>query len=260
MNRPGQPPRQPPHAAASADPHGEATSSDTEREDRQYFPETQIGWLEERLDEGQDSYSEINAHIMHVYYRPLQYYFLGLKGLRNLGEPEDIVNGFFADRLSRQDFMPKWRESGLRLRRWLMNGLHFYLKERIRAQNRDRPSSAPVEELQVAIEPTNPEGDFEREFANSIVTEALKRVQDICKSKGLLDHWDIFIRHHYHSESYKDFAHEYRVEPVRASVMARTVRDRFRAVIRDLLIDDGVKPNDIECEIRSLLEAMSDER
>lgn len=257
MNR-----RSDPGSRPGAQPHrpndGSSLGSD-ESSDRQYFPETQIGWIEQRLGEGRTGQSQVNEHIMQVYYRPLQYYYLGLKGLRNLGEPDDIVNGFFADRLSRNDFMPKWRESGLKLRRWLMNGLHFYLKERIRAQSRDRNASGQVEELQVAVEPANPEGDFEREFANALVAEALKRVQDVCTKKGLDDHWDIFVRHHYHGESYKDFAHEYRVEPVRASVMARTVRDRFRATIRELLIDDGVKPNDIENEIRSLMEAMSDE-
>ncbi len=226
-------------------------------EPKQHFPETQVTWIRERLGEGASGQSQIKEHVMRLYYRPLQYYFLGLKGLRNLGEPEDIVGGYFADRLSRDDFFDKWRLSGIKLRRWLMNGLHFFLKERIRAENRNRVRGPDVEQLQIAIDTPDPDEGFDREFAHSIVAEALQQVYKDCLTRGLKDHWDIFVRHHYHGESYKDFSHEYNIQPVRASVMSRTVRDRFRTAIRNLLAQDGVKPGEIESEIKTLMESMA---
>ncbi|MFN0058994.1 MAG: hypothetical protein ACKVX7_11100 [Planctomycetota bacterium] len=225
---------------------------------RQYFPDTQQAWIHERLDQGTRGYALINEHVMHIYYRPLQYYYLGLRGQRRTGvEAADVVGGFFADRLARPDFFHKWKDSGIRLRRWLMNGLHFYLKERVRQDGRGRSNSPELEDLQVAAPATDPDQGFEREFAQSLVSEGLVRVQQQCQEKGLVAHWEIFIRHHYHDEAYQDFSHEYGIEPVRASVMARTVRDRFRAAIRELLIEDGVKPTDVEPEIRSLLETLT---
>lgn len=244
----------------------EASDQDKQRSDeessgpKQHFPETQITWIQERLGEGAAGQSQIKEHVMRLYYRPLQYYFLGLRGLRNLGEPEDIVGGYFADRLSRNDFFDKWRASGIKLRRWLMNGLHFYLKERIRAENRARSSGGDPETLQLAVDEDelDPDEGFDREFAHALVAEALKQVHTGCMESGLKDHWEIFIRHHYHGELYKDFASEYDIQPVRASVMSRTVRDRFRAAIRQLLLEDGVKPSDLETEIQTLMESMAE--
>src|SRR5882672_12709738 len=92
------------------------------------FPRTLGTWIGRKLQEGKAGRAEVNRHLMSVYAWPLQVYFRGSSD-RWLGEPEDIVQGFFADRLDREEFLPGCQESGLRLRRWLMNGFCFYLKE-----------------------------------------------------------------------------------------------------------------------------------
>ena len=62
---------------------------------------------------------------MDRYAGPLAVFVRG-SSLARLGEPAEIVNGFFASRLSDAEFLRAWDRSGMRLRRWLMNGILFY--------------------------------------------------------------------------------------------------------------------------------------
>ncbi len=245
-----------PPEAFDTDYYTTATSSDGQKKKKQHFPETSYGLFKEELGRGEEGRKVINQHVMSVYYRPLQYYFRGLKGHHRIGEPEDVINGYFADRLDRPDFFAKWelkrREKGILLRRWLMNGLHFYLKELIRKKNHGE-SGLPEEELISNDEMPDSTSEYDRQFAHSLVDEALKLVKKYCEEKELNPHWEIFIRHHVKEEAYKDFCQEYDVDPVRASVMARTVRDWFRRKVEQLLIEDGVSPRNVQNEIRDLL-------
>lgn len=112
---------------------------ETMAESREHFPETHHTFVLEALDGGRDR--ELASHVMLVYYRPLCAYFRATT-YRALGEAEEIVGGFFASRLSDPTWLARWRaESEARqvpLRRWLLNGLCFYLREESRRQRRDR--------------------------------------------------------------------------------------------------------------------------
>ena len=68
---------------------------------RDVFPVTQRTWLGRALVRGHEGLSEANHHIMDVYAQPLKVYYLG-SSFRTLGEPDDVVQGFFADRLARE--------------------------------------------------------------------------------------------------------------------------------------------------------------
>ena len=59
-------------------------------------------WIGDRLAGG--CASAVNRHIMDVYARPLKIYYMGTSD-RWLGEADDIIQGFFADRLAREDFL-----------------------------------------------------------------------------------------------------------------------------------------------------------
>ena len=103
------------------------------------FPETQNTWIGQRLREGKEGLAEINRHVMNVYAFPLRVYYHGTPH-RWLGEADDVIQGYFADRLAREDFFKEWLKSGLRLRRWLINGFGFYLKELKKKRRRERVS------------------------------------------------------------------------------------------------------------------------
>ncbi len=218
------------------------------------FPQTLNTWIERKLAEGAAGRAELNHFVMRVYADPLRVYCLGTPG-RYLGEPEEVVEGFFADRLGRADYFRGWKESGLRLRRWLMNGFGFYLKE-LRRERLQQSHEKPLEE---SSEPG--EGDFaagvetemDRAFAVSIVRQALLDTRRACESKGQSRHWQLFYQHYYEGRGYAELVKEHLVEPARAAEMARTAATKFKRALRDLLAGDGALESEIDEEIENLL-------
>lgn len=218
------------------------------------FPSTWKTWIGQRLVIGDDGRAEVNAHVMTVYSHPLQVYFKG-SSWRWLGDPEDIVQGFFADRLAREDFLSEWCSSGKPLRRWLVNAFSYYLMEFRRRRRKESRTVALGED--VGTSEGDPEAAFDRAFAVSVVREALRRAAKDCESEGLGQHWAIFLEHQYEERSYRELAEEFHVDPARAAVMNRTAAKRFRSAVRVLLARDGLAEEAIDGEVRSLLEVTS---
>ncbi len=218
------------------------------------FPTTQNTWIGQRVHEGGGGRAAVNQHVMRVYAWPLQVYFRGTRD-RWLGEPEDIVHGFFADRLAKPGFFSDWQKSGLRLRRWLMNGFCFYLSE-LRHARRKTASVSLIPES-VEDETPTPEEQMDRAFAVAIVRQAMEQAYEQCRSEGLGEHWQVFLKHHYQGMTYRALAGACGVSPARAAVMARTVARKFRRSLRELLARDGAGPDEIDRELESLLEITS---
>jgi DNA-directed RNA polymerase specialized sigma24 family protein len=215
------------------------------------FPTTLHTWISRRLVVGGEGRAEVNRHVMSVYAWPLAVYFRGTRD-RWLGEAEDIVQGFFADRLAREHFFVDWLQSGLPLRRWLMNAFCFYLNEVKRKRKRDRVDAQPSDEH--VDTGAKPEDVLDRAFVVSVIRRALQQTHERCAAQGLEQHWRIFIRHHYQSAGYQQIAEEFGVDVPRAAVMARTAARKFRDVVRDLLMRDGAPPDHVDGEIQTLLE------
>jgi hypothetical protein len=108
-------------------------------ERREHFPETEQTFVHDLIDAGR--VPELASYLMEVYYEPLCIYCRATS-YRTLGEPEEIVGGFFASRLSDPTWIARWRDESrarsLPLRRWLLNGLCFYMREEARRQRRAR--------------------------------------------------------------------------------------------------------------------------
>lgn len=232
---------------------GENRTPEGRMAQRDIFPTTQRTWIDVALDRTVEGRQAVNHHIMSVYAHPLRVYCLGTAA-RWLGEPEDVVAGFFADRLARDGFLDDWQRSGLRLRRWLMNAFSFYLSEEQRRRRRDRRMT----ELQSDHDAMSdaPERLVDRAFGESIVIQAMRLAQVECAAQGLESHWSIFVRHAYAGERYDLIATDVGLTPARAAVMARTAARHFRKAIRELLQSDGATERDVDDEIRTLLEAV----
>jgi len=221
---------------------------------RDVFPSTYQSWITRKLAEGPAARLELSRHIMDVYARALEIYFCGCAD-RWLGEPQEVVAGFFADRLAREDFLSDWQQSGLRLRRWLMNAFSFYLAELRRTKRRDAQVSAIPTDRPAATR--SPHDEVDRAFVEVVIHEALRIAQCQCADQGLEQHWGVFFRHYYEGQPYDSVGLEFGVAPSRAAVMSRTAARRFRQALRDLLGRDGVPPEQIDEEIRSLLEVVA---
>ncbi len=215
---------------------------------RDVFPLTQMTWIAVRWHAGEDGRRDVNRHLMSVYAHPLKVYFLGTT-CRWLGEPDEMVNGFFASRLSRVEFMDDWERSGLKLRRWLINAFNFYLKEEMRRRQRNSVPDVGRDE------PVAPGDDpVAQAFIVSLVNHALREAERTCALEGLDEHWSIFFAHFVRDLPYASIAEERGIEPARCVVMARTARGKFRDALREGLAADGVRGEaEADSEIMSLL-------
>ncbi|MFZ9916527.1 MAG: hypothetical protein ACO3IB_14505, partial [Phycisphaerales bacterium] len=112
------------------------------------FPTTHATWLVTLVGDGADARgagaSEARRHVMERYAAPLAVFVRG-SSLARLGDADDLVNGFFAARLSDAAFLAAWSRSGMRLRRWLMNGMLFYGQGVARDRAREAQRGAFVE-------------------------------------------------------------------------------------------------------------------
>ncbi|MAT80178.1 MAG: hypothetical protein CMJ29_07530 [Phycisphaerae bacterium] len=222
---------------------------------KEAFPATQMTWITARLDEGEQGRRVVAHHLMEVYAEPLRIYLLG-SSFRNAGEPEEIINGFFANRLSRNDYLEGWRTSDKRLRRWLINGLIFYIKEEFRRQKRSGAGLSEEAEANLQ-DPADHYRAFDQAWAASIVRHAMSEAAARCKEENLESHWDIFVRHHIQQQPYAVCCQDHGVDAARAAVMARTAASRFRDAVRAHLSMDGAEEGRIDDELadlRSLLQ------
>ena len=213
------------------------------------FPETRRTWMGECLTNGE--LAAARRHVMEVYEHPLRVYCAGCS-LRWVGEPADLVAGFFADRLSRPAFFERWRESQRPLRYWLIVGFKHYLLEQARRLKRDRRGVS----AELDADDATPDLAFERECALTLVRRALSETESRCREQGFGDHFEVFLRYHIHGESLESVAKRLGVEPRRAGVMKRTVVQRFQRTMRDLVAWSGANDAEVDAEIRGLRETL----
>jgi len=240
------------------------------------FPTTRATWLLERIGdtglaefEAATALREAREYVMRRYYEPLSAY-LSATSYRDVDAPAALVAGFFVDRLGDDAYLVAWKSSGLPLRKWLVNGLLFWVRTEVRRRRRaiERESSwtMPADDARVdAAERDAPDAIFEREWARSIVTDACEVVQERLVAEGAADRWHLFRRHVLDGLSYDEVAQEVARDVARdvAREMARerildardvrnacrVVRARLEAALVDLLRAEGVRENDLAAEV-----------
>ncbi|MFZ9690686.1 MAG: hypothetical protein ACO3EP_01490 [Phycisphaerales bacterium] len=193
---------------------------------------------------------ELVEFLMKAYYAPLAAY-LSATSYRTLGEPRDLIAGFFASRLSREEWIDAWRSSNLRLRRWLVNGLLFYCREEVRRRRRDASPVPTEEEI-----PASVDRDFERNYAQYTVRQSFEAARLACEAEGFLRHWELFVRHHMEGRNYEQLAKESGLTVGQVNGMVRTAGLRFRKAISERLLRDGANPADLDREIGLLLDSL----
>lgn len=219
------------------------------------FPATAYTWIDGQMGAGQLGRDALNRHIMLVYAEPLKAYYLGTS-YRTLGEADDVVNGFFASRLGRVDFVATWRGSNLRLRRWLMNALCFYLRELCHA--RSKTAAAGGEGTFDPADEASPDAEraLEREFARASVQAAMNAAAQDLAARGLAEHFDLLRRYAVEGESCESLAAGSGRTGQRVWVMIRTAQRAFVKALSEVLSRDGVSPEDLAGEVGRLMAAM----
>lgn len=199
-----------------------------------------------------DRPEELGRFLMETYARPLSLY-LSATSYRQLGGCDDLVAGFFASRLSRREWIEHWAESGLRLRRWLVNGMLLYMKEELRRRSRDRVAEACDESASPWVDRL-----FERAYAKEVVRLACEQAAASCDAEGMSLHWSLFLRHHVEGRSFAALAAEEETSEGRVTGLVRTAAGRFRSAVARLLVRDGANREELDLEIAQLLEGLSE--
>src|SRR5262245_29792978 len=178
----------------------------------QHFPSTHLstirGWITDK------DYSSLNHHLMSAYYEPIRRYLNGSRWFvsrmtsraeqsRRTGsvfnawsreeELNELVNGFFARLLEKQDFIDGWVASGRRLGAHLRGALWLYITGLIRDERRERVSTEEMSQLGTNDDP--PEVEVDRAFVRSLVAQAMAEARAECERRGFGMHWQVLVQH-----------------------------------------------------------------
>ena len=228
------------------------------------FPSTHTTWMHGELDAGEERRRALRSIVMARYFEPLRIYVKG-SSYRHLGESAELVSAFFVSRFARDDYLDAWRESGMTLRRWLINGLILSMREEVRRRRRaakrgligtGQAGTEPGDDAAEAdpfasLESPEPEAvaAFERAWALATMREACQEVETICNADGEEAMWLVFRRHFLDGVPYVLLVDETGYEPARAAVVARTVANRVRAAIKRLMVLDGIADDELDGEL-----------
>ena len=205
------------------------------------FPTTALTTLLDKLRCGDsDAPSLLRARIMSRYAEPLAIYAAG-SSLREIAEPRDLVHGFFASGLSRADFFRRYLASGMRLRRWLMNGLLLHARSVARDRARQvRREGTPLDAaITIADGNSSAEDAYHRAWALALLSEACASVEASLVAEGRDRAWTAFRRHALDGRSYLDLETELGLGRQQMADLVRSVTKRLRARVVELLEDEG---------------------
>ena len=225
-----------------------------------HFPSTEWTWLATRVVDAPHDTTvavELRGRVMERYAEPLRVYVKG-SSLGWLDEADALVNGFFASRLSRDEYLMRWFESAMPLRRFLANGMLLYLREeRRRRMRRERRTGASLDALYergadalVAPDEDRAFRELERAWARCVLGEACERARDELVAAGKAAAWGVFERHFLDGSTYEEAARELgiRTEAARpaARPAARLAQAKARDWMRWLLALEGVSKDDMD--------------
>ena len=248
-----------------------------------HFPSTHAMWIEEQLTVAEGAAdaagtpraaaarAELQQHLMRRYHEPLRAYVRG-SSLRDLGEADDLIAGFFADRVCAPGFLAGWRGSGMPLRRWLMNGISFYgrgvardrMRDRLRqfderAGAADSSSTAAGATIDALMHGHDAARAFEEAWALEVLNAAHAQVHADLAAAGKLDEYEVFRRHVVDGLDYATIGADMGLSRQGCANCVRRVSERVRVALRDVIRGEGVADKDVERTVREIRELLGGE-
>lgn len=158
------------------------------------FPSTH--WSEIRsLSAGEiEQQKLILTKLLERYHAPMELFLKAQLRIRNPEDRDDILQGFILDKIICNKILERAQQSRGRLRNYIKTCLRNYANSWFRSNNRGALSNAVRVELLDRLPATGSEGGctFERQWAHTVVADALRRQQEVYMSNGNTDTWDIF--------------------------------------------------------------------
>jgi RNA polymerase sigma factor (sigma-70 family) len=234
------------------------------------FASTRWTVVREAADSQTSSRGALRAlsELCQIYWRPV-YLFLRRQGIAQ-HDAEDLTQGFFADLIKNRAYARADPMKG-RFRSFLLGTLKHFLahaRDRDRAQRRggrlvrlDEAGISEAETHAVRLRNWSADGIFDREWAASLVRQALDRLAQEYElgGKGTL-----FETLKFHLGANATAAVSYREMAERLGRPAGALRQdvarlraRYRAILREEVSGTVIDPRDVDEELRYLRQAMT---
>ncbi len=206
------------------------------------------------------------AELCGSYWYPL-YVFVRRRG-HSKHDAEDLTQGFFARLLQKRDFGPLAKEKG-RFRSFLLAAMtHFLANEWDRTQAQKRgggqrslPIDAEEAERRFESEPTDapgPQEEFDRQWALSLLETVLGRLAAEMEDVGKGQQFEAlkFVLSGGHGRSYAQVGEQLGLSEGAVKIAVHRLRERYRDLIRAEVAQTVASADDVEEEMRYLLQAL----
>jgi len=214
----------------------------------------------------------IVARLAGQYWKPV-YAYLRHKGMGS-EDAKDLTQDFFAGVVMEGELIEKADRSKGRFRNFLLTALNHFATSDYRKKNAQfrRPKGGlfPLEAMRngalaLPAEDASPDEAFTYEWAAQLIGEVLREVEAWCRQAGQQKHWEVFRRTVVEpaflgtrAPALAELCQELKVADARtASNMTMTVKRRFRSILREKVRQLVRSEEDVEDEIRDLMQILS---
>lgn len=187
------------------------------------------------MQRGPEGRADLLRYLLEIYARPLRLYLLGTS-YASLGEPDDLVHGFFVRYVLGEHYLAKWEGSGKRLRRYLASGLLLYCKDVLRERRRHRGET--IEDNDAPAASSQIDAAFDAAVDSAMVNRALADARTACAAKGQSQHMELFELFHIRQVPFARLAADAKLPEERVRVMIRTAKRVFAASLREIMAAD----------------------
>ena len=244
-----------------------------------YFPSTHATWIDAQLTIAEDgeraavagdlagiprahgARAALRRHVMERYTQALSAY-VSASGLRDSGERDELVSGFYVGPMADDAFFARWRGSGMPLRRWLMNAMSFHCRGVRRDVTRERgrmSNDGPTELRAAETASQDAAAAFDRAWALAIVNESYARVQAELVDRGR-EHDDAILRMHLiDGMPYEDVARAIGLSRTECFNATRRVAAAVRESVKEILREEGVPNSELEQAVAEVLRLVDGE-
>lgn len=224
------------------------------------FPTTRWTVIRGASDPASPTYRQSLEHLASTYWRPVYAYFRRKWG-RSSEESKDLTQDFFTA-MCEKDFLTRLTPDQGRFRSYIMAALDNFARLDHRARSRQKRGGGlaivPLEEM-AGFEPpsgSSPDDIFLREWARSILSEALEEMEREYRNQGQESHFKLFIERDIdpppEPASYETLAQRFSLSVSDVTNLLYRARKKLRELVLIKVRDTVTTEDEAETEMRDL--------
>ena len=227
------------------------------------FPETHWSQLLELQNPAHPRHAEHLERLVRQYWKPAYLYLRAIRAM-SAEDAEDLTQQFFAMLLSRRAFDRLSPDRGS-FRGFLKTALRRFAvsadRQNAAREPRDGAHLFRFQEAEALWKEQDrglsPEAAFDREWARSVITEAMRKLRQEFTAQGKEIYYTLFEQYCGETAgaeiSYEGLAKQHRLSVDDVRNYLRVIRERGRVVLKDMLRDYLFPGEDVEDELRFIL-------